>query len=180
MRRHSAESECRVIKNKETSGMFRIKIDTREFGGEIRRVREAARNWEIALEIFGAYMIKETAENFRQQGRPEKWQDLRTTTKVARYLRGNRSRQRKRRTTGAAWERYSAGMKILQDSGRLAGSIGFSAHKNVVEIGTNLIYAATHNFGDKRRNIPERRFLQFQDADEERLATIIENWLTGE
>lgn len=32
-------------------------------------------------------------------------------------------------------------------------------------VGTNKIYAATHQFGDPNRNIPERSFLELTDGD---------------
>jgi len=81
---------------------------------------------------------------------------------------------------GAAWAGLSKvtksrrrGGKPLQDTGRLRSSITFIASSNSVSIGTNVIYAKTHQFGaakgafgSTRRgspipwgNIPARPFL---------------------
>jgi len=55
---------------------------------------------------------------------------------------------------GAPWAAlnpgYAAGKKntrILTESGRLRGSLTFNAGKDSVNAGTNVIYAAIHNFG---------------------------------
>ena len=51
--------------------------------------------------------------------------------------------------------------RILQDTGRLRTSIMFNMSGNTGYIGTNVLYAATHQFG--RDNIPARPFLWFTD-----------------
>jgi len=51
--------------------------------------------------------------------------------------------------------------KILQDTGRLRMSINFRTSGNQGYLGTNMIYAATHQFG--RGSIPARPFLWFTD-----------------
>lgn len=45
--------------------------------------------------------------------------------------------------------KYGAGHKLLIDSGRLRNSIGVKATQNSVVIGTNLVYAAVHQYGSR-------------------------------
>ena len=126
--------------------MFKLVLKTEGLQAETERLRTLGKHWQTVLAAFGAYMIAETATNFQDQGRPEKWQDVKDATKVARWMRGNSRRKRKRTMAGAGAARFFGMFKILMDSGRLANSITFDATERRVEIGTNLVYAATHQF----------------------------------
>lgn len=68
---------------------------------------------------------------------------------------------------GSAWKRSiraSGGGKTLTDSSRLRTSIHARSSAKGAEIGTNTIYAATHQFGDPGRTIraKNKRMLSFQ------------------
>lgn len=52
---------------------------------------------------------------------------------------------------------------LLLRKGYLRGSIYKKFSDTNAEVGTNMEYAATHNFGDKSRNIPKREFLWVSD-----------------
>lgn len=76
--------------------------------------------------------------------------------------------------------------KTLQDTGRLRRTVTGTKKATPTEasIGTNLIYAATHEFGDHSRNIPMRPFMFLtQEATDEIEATILDfyekAWVTG-
>lgn len=63
------------------------------------------------------------------------------------------------------------GGKTLQDTGRLAASITSKVTKDYATTGTNLVYAAIHNFGGKtgrglRVTMPERPFMYLNKEDE--------------
>lgn len=79
---------------------------------------------------------------------------------------------------GKAWipsRRAEAGGQTLIDTGRLRGSIGYRATDRQVEIGTNVVYAAIHQFGGRagrglKVTLPARPFLpmrvdQIDDLD---------------
>jgi len=85
-------------------------------------------------------------ENFAEQGRPA-WVDLKEKTKEV--------RRKQNKWPG----------KILQVSGQLASSIQPHVSKDEAAVGTNKIYAATHQFGDPGRNIPARPFLTLGEDD---------------
>lgn len=59
----------------------------------------------------------------------------------------------------------------LVDTARLRGSIAHRASADGVEVGTNVVYAAIHQFGSraggKPRNIPARPYLGVDDDDRE-------------
>jgi phage virion morphogenesis protein len=85
---------------------------------------------------------------------------------------------------GEAWSKWSdryarrrhGGHSLLQGQGDLLDSIGYAVGADEVEIGSNLIYAATHQFGDADRNIPERAYLGLSTDNEADLAADIEEW----
>lgn len=85
-------------------------------------------------------------------------------------------------TPWAAWsEPYSEhkarsrdGGAFLDASGELIDSLNYEASKDEVLVGTNLVYAATHQFGDKKRNIPARPYLGLSKQNELDLIKAVE------
>lgn len=135
------------------------------FGRLVRRVHKLAtdsRHVERAMDAAGAYMLGSIEQNFRAQGRPEKWKGLAASTLAARARRGKR---RRKAATGSA--------QILIDKARLKNSINYKVigGGTGVAIGTNVVYARRHQLGfpkGKGRGhsfTPARPFLLFQDED---------------
>ena len=81
------------------------------------------------------------------------------------------------------------GGKTLSDKGILRNSIRVGSSSNRVEIGTNSIYAASHQFGDKRiirakgkavkRNLAKRAFLGLNKDDIDEIKAILEDAIRG-
>jgi phage virion morphogenesis protein len=66
---------------------------------------------------------------------------------------------------------------ILELEGDLRISIvSLVTGQTSVEVGTNLVYAATHQFGDPSRNIPQREFLGLSPDNEEAINRLLEEW----
>jgi phage gpG-like protein len=57
------------------------------------------------------------------------------------------------------WASTKRGGRILQDKGTLRNSIRFMGKRFQAIVSTSLIYARTHNLGDPKRNIKQRKFL---------------------
>lgn len=121
----------------------------------------------------GEHMLRSTAQTFDAGGRPERWAPLTTATLI-----GSLGRNAKKKRGGLrSWaQRKIAGRKILIQSGRLLRSITYHAQTHGVDVGTNLVYAATHQFG--RGAIPARPFLVMQDGDTTEAARILERYIT--
>lgn len=81
---------------------------------------------------------------------------------------------------GAPWADNNRPNNILLDTGALRGSIKFEASLDDVEIGTDLIYGATHQFGDPSRNIKERPYLGLSSDDERDILEEIDAFLQRE
>jgi phage virion morphogenesis protein len=103
---------------------------------------------------------------------------------------------------GVPWRRSaraaSVGGQTLVDTGRLRASITHRPARDRVEVGTNVLYAGTHQFGATIRaktsrglvfrvgetwrtarevTIPPRPFLGLDEADREEIAAISTEWL---
>lgn len=130
---------------------------------------------------FGEYMKGSRDKTFAAGGRPEKWSALRFATKVAWSL-GKKSHWGKKgkmtKTGRAGWE----GRLPLTDTARLRRSINYTAGAREISIGTNVIYAAIHQFGGKagrgkKVHIPARPYLMFQDEDINYLDRTLMNYI---
>lgn len=93
-----------------------------------------------------------TEENFKNEGRPDKWTDLSDITKE------NRKKQNK----------YPG--QILQVEGNLASSVNTYYDYNSAVIGSNLPYVAIHQLGgnaekNKKVKIPARPYINLTDDD---------------
>lgn len=132
-----------------------MRIDVR--AGQLpRKLREAARragNLRGAWEVVGEIVLNSIRRNFDVGGRPTPWAPRST------LYPGRR-----------------ANNKLLIDTGRLINSIAKRAANTYVEVGTNVIYAATHQFG--RGSIPARPFLMVQAEDWPEIETVLRDAIT--
>lgn len=100
-------------------------------------------NLQPFWQLVGMYVQKQTIkERFDKEQAPDgtKWKPL-SPARIKQRMRRHRTGQ----------------MKILQDVGELRRSVQYEAGQTYVRIGSNLIYARTHQFG--RGKIPARPFL---------------------
>lgn len=106
-----------------------------EYRAVITALRNAAGDMADTRPLMRAVagiMMRAVEDNFEQEGRP-KWKDLASSTKLTRSKEGK-------------WPG-----KILQRSGRLAASIVRSSTSTQAQVGTNVVYAAIHNFGGRTK-----------------------------
>ena len=108
-----------------------VKIDDREVKKLLCRIQKNLGDLTPAMKIIGSTVRTSIIRNFEKSGRPSKW--------------AKHSKQTE--------DRRGKGAKILMAqgfAGGLAGSINYQADKDSVEIGTNKIYGAVHQFGAKK------------------------------
>lgn len=114
---------------------FTIK-STRGVEATFKKLEHQLAKTDPMLAQAGMYMLGSIDKNFRAQGRPSKWQGLSPMTKAFR-----------RKGKGGG----SAKFAILQDTGRLKGSISAKVYArttaNAVTVGTNIEYAPLMHFG---------------------------------
>ena len=75
-------------------------------------------------------------------------------------------------------KRKKSGGGILELTGDLRDSlVHLVTGKTSVDVGTNLIYARTHQLGDPSRNIPQREFLGLSAMNEMKINELVEEWI---
>ncbi|MBF0192098.1 MAG: phage virion morphogenesis protein [Magnetococcales bacterium] len=148
-----------------TADPIRIFIDERPIAALLTNLMERGADLSVPFLRIAGVMEDAVAENFEQEGRPERWTRLDDKTIEARRKQG------------------VGGIKKLQDTGRLAASITSTHDALSATMGTNTIYAAIHHFGGqagrgRKVTIPARPFLQLADDDREEVIDILARHLT--
>ena len=124
---------------------------------ELARLASRTSNLEPALRDMGEELLQSTDQHFEKGENAEgkQWKALKEQT-LKRKLASSRSRTR-----------------TLEDSGTLRDTIRHQTTADTLEVGTDRVYGATHQFGDKARNIPARPFLGLSEEDKQKLERIV-------
>lgn len=86
---------------------------------------------------------------------------------------------------GSPWEAWSKGYaktrhgshSLLQSEGDLIGSITHNVGMDDVEIGSNLVYAGVHQFGNDDRGIPARPYIGLSAENEDEIEAVLHDWI---
>lgn len=135
---------------------LRIKVEYKKVKKAIKDTQKRVWNLEPIFDDIGNDVVRFIHRNFQEGGRPKwpKWS--------AKYKK---------------WRSENKPGKILILDKILYNSITHEAHRTYLLVGSNMEYAATHNFGDQRRNIPQREFLNIQNDEHEFITSEIEDYL---
>lgn len=125
-----------------------IKAETKEVNILLDRLSAANKTGPL-MQRIGAILQNDTKLNFRRQAAPD----------------------------GTPWKATKRGGQILSDTRRLRNSIQHEFGNDYARVGTNVIYAATHQFGDPKRNIAARPFLGVGKRSADKINTAIDDWL---
>ena len=141
-----------------------IKIDNNEVLTRLQELASRGENPRPLMKKIVGIMATATEDNFKDEGRPDKWVDLSETTKKQRQKIGKYPGQ------------------ILQVSGQLASSVSTAYDNNSAVIGSNLAYAVIHQLGgqvgkNKKTTIPARPYLKLTDDNFEEILNAVENFL---
>ena len=141
-----------------------IILDNKEVESRLHDLAKRSENLRPLMKNIAGIFAYSTEENFKEEGRPDKWTELSESTI-------------KQRTKNKQWP----GM-ILQISGQLASSVNTYYDDDSAVIGSNLEYAAIHQLGgqagrNKSVEIPSRPYLNLTDDDFEEILSMTENFL---
>jgi len=135
---------------------IRIDIDDREVQAALRRLREKVGDLSDTFRDIGEHLLNATQARFDREIDPagNPWTPLKPKTKASKRRKGYRD-------------------KIMQMRGHLRDHLVMQADPDGVEIGTNRIYGATHQFGDASRGIPARPFLGISEDDTQYILDVL-------
>ena len=134
------------------SNPIKIKIDNNAVNEKLLEIAQKSENLRLLMKNIAGVFAYSTEENFKEEGRPDKWADLAESTKKQRTKTGHYPGQ------------------ILQVSGQLASSISTYYDNDSAVIGSNLDYAAIHQLGgqtgkNQSVTIPARPYLKLSEDD---------------
>lgn len=167
--------------------MIEIKLNTAEVASAMERLAKAAADASPVMRVVAGIMHDAVMENFAQGGRPA-WTGLLPATLAQKRKQG-----------------YSDKPLIRRGGGQsLYSSITQQADGNSAVVGSNIKYAAIHQFGGQTRphvikprnkkalafggkvvksvnhpgsNIPARPFLKLTDTDEQKIVSKVSDYL---
>jgi len=127
-----------------------IEFDNQEVNNALLQLAKKGENLRPLMKNIAGIFANSAEENFKNEGRPDKWIDLAESTK--------KQRLKKRKWPG----------QILQVEGMLASSVNTYYDNDSAVIGSNLPYAAIHQLGgqagkNKSANIPARPYLNLTE-----------------
>lgn len=165
----------------------------------IDHVESTLNHPNVLLADLGEYAVQSTQERFRTSTAPDgsKWQANSESTYLG--ILGDKHSDAEGRLNSKGINRV-ASKRPLYGQGTLMDSIHYQVSGDLVLVGSNLIYAATHQFGAtikpkngktlswkiggqsvfaKKVNIPARAYLGISLADEAEMYAIVEDHLLG-
>lgn len=163
--------------------MIKMTIDTAELKKEIGRIITRLEDKTPAMKVIGEIVKSSVIENFQVGGRP-RWTPTKAISMAIAYRMKGKAIKTKRGGITKGFARHKAGKKTLIDTYHLQKSIAPRAFSDRAEIGTNVVYAAIHQFGGKagrgkKVNIPARPFLMVQDEDWIQMKAAISKHIMG-
>ncbi len=135
--------------------MIDIKINNADqVVGQIQRLQNGVENRYRLMERLAGTMHYAVQMNFRSGGRP-KWLGL----------------------------KYRNGKPLIDTEG-LRESISKMADNDTAIVGTNMVYAAIHNFGgmagrNRKVRIPQREFMKLTEQDQDDLMDDVQEYFAG-
>lgn len=119
-----------------------IEIDDARLSETMRRLYRTLQRPGRIMGLVATMMHEAVEDNFAAEGRP-KWLGLAPSTL-----------KRRRREGGVG--------KLLQRSGRLAASVSRWSDETTARVGTNLVYAAIHQFGGQIERHPMSGYVRLR------------------
>jgi phage virion morphogenesis protein len=154
------------------------KVDLANLMGVEQRLKNLKHFFQAVGELAKASIVR----NFEEQGRPTKWKPLSEATLLGGAGYGGQRFTLKGSST-KGYERHLQGKQILITRGQLRNSINSAATNEHAVVGSNLVYAAIHNFGGEagrksaRVFIPARPYVVLQDEDRVEMHVMLRRWV---
>lgn len=135
-----------------------VTIDDTEIVAALARLQTKVGNLAPVYRDIGAYLLQSNTERFTAKQSPDgkDWKEL---------------------SPGYQASKPKNADKILVLDNRLRGDLRYQASSQRLEVGSNLKYAATHQFGRAEANIPARPFLGLSADENTSIIAIIEEHL---
>ncbi|PLY04894.1 MAG: hypothetical protein C0625_15395 [Arcobacter sp.] len=135
-------------------------------GNFLEDLEKRSNNMKPIMHTIGETVVTKSMEAFEKERDPISgipWSPISATSLFAQTGGKKKSKIKSGKRHTKTFLRKAAAKRILRDSGDLQNSIDYTATKDSTEIVAAKEYAATHFFGDDKRNIKQRRYMPFTD-----------------
>ena len=144
---------------------LQLNVDNKEVTEALLNLAKRTENLRPLMKSIAGIFASSTEENFKNEGRPDKWTDLAEVTK--------KSREKINKWPG----------QILQVEGQLAASVTTQYDDDSAVIGSNKEYARIHQLGGdagrgKKVKIPARPYLHLTDDDFDEILSECKKYLS--
>lgn len=161
--------------------MIHLELDDRELKQALDKLAARVSDMAPVMHRITQIMEEGTRTHFEEERGPDgqKWKPLADSTLLAHMRRaaGKDGILTKRGNTRAKAVKALAQKKILLDHGRLSNDLGREFSSMSAMLTSVQPYAATHQFGDDKRNIPARPFFGFSEAIRAGIIDAVTNYL---
>lgn len=146
---------------------LQLNVDNKEVTEALLNLAKRTENLRPLMKSIAGIFASSIEENFKNEGRPDKWVDLAESTK--------KQRTKKRKWPG----------QILQVEGQLASSVTTQYDDDSAVIGSNKDYARIHQLGGdagrgKKVKIPARPYLHLTEDDLDEILHETQKYLKDE
>lgn len=142
-----------------------IETNIQELENYLNDMSKRTTNMKPVMHSIGETLHRKSMEAFEKEQDPitgRAWSPISSTSLFAQTGGKKNSKIRSGKHT-KSFKRAVADKRILRDKGDLQNSIDYTATNDSLEFVAAKEYAATHFFGDKKRNIKQRRYMPFTD-----------------
>lgn len=146
-----------------------IQENIQEVSNYLKTIEDKIDDNKAVMNTIGEKIVTKTMEAFEKERDPisgTPWSPISSNSLFAQTGGKKNSKIKSGKRHTKAFMKKAADKKLLRDQGQkggLMGSIDYKADKDSVTIHAGKEYAATHFFGDSKRNIKQRRYMPFDD-----------------
>lgn len=142
-----------------------IETNIQELEKYLNDMAKRTNNMKPVMNTIGETLHRKSMEAFEKEQDPitgRAWSPISSTSLFA-QTGGKKNSKTKNGKHTKSFLRAVADKRILRDKGDLQNSIDYTATNDSLEFVAAKEYAATHFFGDRKRNIKQRRYMPFTD-----------------
>lgn len=143
-----------------------IEANIQELENYLSDMAKRTDNMKPVMNTLGETLHRKSMEAFEKEQDPitgRAWSPISSTSLFAQIGGKKNSKIKSGKRHTKSFLRKVADKRILRDSGDLQVSIDYTATNDSLDFGASKEYAATHFFGDRKRNIKQRRYMPFTD-----------------
>ena len=142
-----------------------IETNIQELEKYLNDMAKRTNNMKPVMNTIGETLHRKSMEAFEKEQDPitgRAWSPISSTSLFA-QTGGKKNSKTKSGKHTKSFLRAVADKRILRDKGDLQNSIDYTATNDSLNFIAAKEYAATHFFGDRKRNIKQRRYMPFTD-----------------